>query len=155
VGRGAVRDGFATAKSSCDARAVIDLRKTYFHFRDGGTAEPIAVTDAFWPDVMAGKITLDGRLVTVSHQTADWPHWEMHPEGEELVVLIRGSIDLIVERGAQVLEAKLREPGQAWLNLRGDWHRALVHEPSDLLFITHGAGTQHRPVRGRGFTGRS
>jgi hypothetical protein len=41
----------------------------------------------------------------------------------------------------------LNAPGQAWLNLRGDWHRAIVHQPSVLLFITYGTGTEHRPVR--------
>jgi hypothetical protein len=26
------------------------------------------------------------------------------------------------------------------------WHRAIIHEPGDMLFITRGEGTQHRPV---------
>jgi len=29
---------------------------------------------------------------------------------------------------------------------RGQWHRAVVHEPSELLHVTRGAGTRHRPV---------
>lgn len=126
---------------------MIDLRKTYVHFTDGGSAEPLDVTDSFWPDLMSGKLTLGGRLVTVGHMSEDWPHWEMHPEGEELVVLLSGKVELIVERDGDELRATLERPGQAWLNRRGDWHRAIVHEPGDMLFITHGAGTEHRPVQ--------
>lgn len=138
-------DNLAMSHDDC---AAFDLRSTYVHFTDGGSAKPIAVTDQFWPDLISGKLELEGRLITVARMTADWPHWEMHPNGEELVVLLSGSVELIVERGGRELRQKLEAPGQAWLNLRGDWHRAIVHEPGDLLFITHGEGTQHRPVEG-------
>jgi hypothetical protein len=129
-----------------DSSTKFDLSETYVHFMDGGTAEPIPVTDGFWPDLISGKLVLAGRLVTVSRHTKDWPMWEMHPQGEELVVLLQGAVELVVERDGRELRQKLQQPGEAWLNLRGDWHRAIVHEPSVLLFITHGAGTQHRPV---------
>lgn len=129
-----------------DDERKIDLRSTYVQFHDGGTAETIEVTDRFWPDVMSGARALDGRLVTVSRMTEDWPHWEMHPEGEELVVLLSGKVTFVIERDGRELRQTLEAPGEAWLNRRGDWHRAIVHAPSDLLFVTHGAGTQHRPV---------
>lgn len=29
---------------------------------------------------------------------------------------------------------------------KGTWHRALIGEPMRMLFITHGAGTTHRPI---------
>lgn len=125
---------------------AFELSETYVHFRDGGTAETIEVTEQFWPDVMAGKIPLDGRLVTIGSVTEDWPRWEMHPEGEELVVLLSGHIELVVERDGDEMRVHLKEPGQAWLNRRGDWHRAIVHAPGRMLFVTHGAGTRHRPV---------
>lgn len=125
---------------------VLDLERTYVHFRDGGSAEPIEVTPSFWPDLASGKLALDGRLITLGRQSRDWDHWEMHPEGEELVVLLSGSLELVVERDGRELRARLDRPGQAWLNQRGDWHRAIVHEPSVVLFVTHGAGTQHRPL---------
>lgn len=129
-----------------DDDGTLDLRSTYVQFHDGGGAETIEVTDRFWPDVMSGERRLDGRLITAARSTEDWPHWEMHPEGEELVVLLRGKVTLVVERDGRELRQTLEAPGQAWLNRRGDWHRAIVHEPSEMLFITHGAGTQHRPV---------
>jgi hypothetical protein len=28
------------------------------------------------------------------------------------------------------------------------WHRAIVHQPGDALFVTPGAGTRTRPVEG-------
>ncbi|HMR04796.1 MAG TPA: hypothetical protein PKA88_03450 [Polyangiaceae bacterium] len=125
---------------------AFDLHNTYVHFTDGGSAEKLAVTEQFWPDLVSGKLHLGGRLITVVHMKSDWPHWEMHPKGEELVVLLSGAIELIVERDGRELRQKLERPGQAWLNLRGDWHRAIVHTPGDMLFVTHGEGTEHRPV---------
>jgi mannose-6-phosphate isomerase-like protein (cupin superfamily) len=125
---------------------MLDLKETYVHFEDGGRATAIPVTDQFWPDVMAGTIELGGRLVTVGTIEEDWTTWEMHPEGEELVVLLRGDVELVVEREGVQTRHRLREPGQACLNRRGDWHRVIVHTPGQLLFITHGPGTQHRPV---------
>lgn len=132
------------------ADTAFDLRQTYVHFTDGGAAETLPVTDHFWSDLMSGALTLGGRLVTVSSHASDWPHWEMHPNGEELVVLISGRVELIVERDGDTLRQTLEHPGQAWLNRRGDWHRALVHQPSVLLFITHGEGTLHRSVADSG-----
>jgi hypothetical protein len=38
-----------------------------------------------------------GWLVTAGHPEAEWPHWEMHPKGEELIFLLSGSVELIVE----------------------------------------------------------
>ena len=35
--------------------------------------------------------------------------------------------------------------GDGVLNPPGVWHTADVHEPGDALFITPGAGTEHRP----------
>jgi hypothetical protein len=36
-------------------------------------------------------------------------------------------------------------PGMAVINPRNVWHTADVHEPSQLLFITPGRGTENRP----------
>jgi hypothetical protein len=37
--------------------------------------------------------------------------------------------------------------GQTFVVPRGVWHRGIVRQPGELMFITPGAGTDHRPVR--------
>jgi mannose-6-phosphate isomerase-like protein (cupin superfamily) len=123
--------------------APLDLARTYVHLRPGGAAEPIAVGPDFWATL--GDRFDDGWLITRFTSTEDWPHWEMHPEGDELLVMLSGRVDLQLDDGERRWTVSLH-PGQTWLNRRGTWHRAIVHDPADMLFITAGKGTRHRPV---------
>jgi mannose-6-phosphate isomerase-like protein (cupin superfamily) len=120
---------------------------TYVHLADDGGAIPLALTDSFWPDLMSGKLELGpGRLVSFFEFDADWDSWEAHPAGEEVVCLISGAMDLVLElpQGNETVE--LREPGAFLLVPRGTWHTARVREPSRAMFITAGEGTEHRPA---------
>lgn len=126
-------------------QGAFDLAETYVHLPDGPAATPVAGGAAFWEALDHRTDLHDGRLVTVFRMAADWPHWEMHPEGDELVCLMSGAMDLIIEepRGERVVP--LRAPAAAIVP-RGAWHRAVVHAPGDALFVTRGKGTQHRPA---------
>ena len=86
-----------------------------------------------------------------------WSHWEMHPEGDEVVQLLKGSVDIVMELPEDTTEGggttattatntiELRGGGAAVIP-QGLWHTAHVHAPSEAIFITRGAGTQHRPA---------
>jgi hypothetical protein len=81
----------------------------------------------------------------ITHGTTDRPTWEMHPAGDEVVGLLSGRVDLVMEDGDR--ECSIALAGRAAvIVLQGVWHRALVYEPCDMLFTTRGAGTRHRPV---------
>ena len=126
----------------------VDLVSTYVHLTDGGVVHPIEVNETFWKDLASGRGDFrleDGWLVLCTHHTQDWIHWEVHPAGDELVYLLSGAVDLILEGqdGDRVVE--LRNRG-GYRVPRGVWHTAKVYEPSDMLFITAGAGTQNRPA---------
>lgn len=125
--------------------AGFDLTSTYVHLRPDGGAAPIAVDERFWATIADRRELDEGYLVTRGRSTEDWPHWEVHPEGEELVVVLSGRIDLQLDDERRQWTVPLRA-GQAWINPRGVWHRALVREPADMLFITAGRGTRHRPL---------
>ena len=124
------------------------IDSTYVHLGDGGAATPIPVTDSFWSDLTSGRMpeAEDGRLVMQLEAAEEWDSWEMHPEGEELVLLMSGSVDFILDRDGKESAIELRAPGSFVLVPRGTWHRARPRAPSSLLFITPGRGTQHRPV---------
>lgn len=74
----------------------------------------------------------------------DWDSWEIHPEGDELVVLLSGKVTFLIESANQTLTSDLIKTGDYAIVPKGCWHTADVHEPSQVLFITPGEGTQHR-----------
>ncbi|MBK8593414.1 MAG: hypothetical protein IPN77_30720 [Sandaracinaceae bacterium] len=126
------------------ASTPFGLEKTYVHLTADGGATPIPVTPDFWAS-LATRYDLDeGFLVTRMPMTEDWPHWEMHPEGEEVVILLSGAVDLLLDGGTRQWTVELRPETNTWINPRGVWHRGLVREPSELMFITAGRGTEHR-----------
>jgi quercetin dioxygenase-like cupin family protein len=124
---------------------AIDLSTTYVHLEDGPSALPVPVGPDFWETIDRRTELHGGRLVMVGHNAADWPDWEMHPAGEEIVFLLSGAVDLVLDEPDGERVVALR-PGQAVLVPRGVWHRGIVRTPGDTLHITRGAGTQHRPV---------
>ena len=127
--------------------AAFDFPGTFVHLDEGSSAVPIEVTDSFWPDLVSGKLALGpGRLVSFSEFDADWESWEIHPNGDEIVLLISGAMDLWFEQADGTTILELRKPGGFALVPRGTWHTAKVHEPSRAAFITAGDGTQHRPA---------
>lgn len=87
----------------------------------------------------------EGRLVALHDFSESWDSWEMHPEGEEVVVCIHGTITLIQENSAGQQETVVLNAGEYAINPRGVWHTANVAGPATALFITSGLGTQHRP----------
>jgi len=125
--------------------AAIDLTTTYVHLTDGPAARPVPVGPDFWATIGARADLAGGRLVLVVHNAADWPTWERHPAGEEIVYLLSGALDLVLEEPAGERVVALRA-GQAVIVPRGVWHRAIVHTPGDTLHITRGDGTENRAV---------
>jgi len=57
------------------------------------------------------------------HKNTDW---EMHPDGDETLTLLSGLIDLVFEDA--------------------DGEHTFVLKPGELLFMTFGDTTKHRPV---------
>jgi mannose-6-phosphate isomerase-like protein (cupin superfamily) len=125
--------------------AGFDLAETYVHLADGPAATPVEGGAAFWKTIEKRTDLHEGRLVTAFAMSGDWPHWEMHPAGDEIVYLLSGSADLILDDGKKQRTVELRGRSGCIVP-RGVWHRAIVYEPGEALFITRGAGTQHRPV---------
>jgi|SRR5215468_5939833 len=124
-----------------------DLGRTYIHLEDGPAAVRVPVAENFWQTIDQHTELLDGRLMTAFrfNSTADWPHWEMHPAGDEIVCLTSGALDLVLDDGTAERIVELRD-GATCVIPRGVWHRAIVREPSRAVFITRAAGTQTRPL---------
>lgn len=53
-----------------------------------------------------------------SRQAASWDHWERHPAGEEILTLLSGELEIVLE----------------------------IETGEERAVLTAGAGTEHRPV---------
>ncbi len=112
-------------------------------YRDGSSA----VVEASGPPVR-----IDGFTVGAPSMTQNAPHrGELHPDGDELLFVISGRIDVILEDGgdehtvgAERIEAV--HAGQAIVVPKGVWHRVEIREPSRMVHITPGPGGGHRPL---------
>jgi mannose-6-phosphate isomerase-like protein (cupin superfamily) len=127
-------------------QAGLDLFTTFVQLREDGFGLPVTWTPDFWEKLVTGD---RDRVVGAKHgaEPADFhpDEWEVHPRGDELLCLLTGAIEVILEEPDGERVVNLRG-GQACIVPRGVWHRLIMRQPSDLLFITPSSGTQLRPV---------
>lgn len=104
--------------------------------------------NAYDPYVAAHCTTADpGRLVTMATSTEDWPVWEMHPAGDEVVVVLQGKAEFIQDLGDGRFTRLVLGPNESLVNPAGVPHTANVLEPFTALYITPCPGTAHIPRR--------
>lgn len=119
------------------------------HLGPGGKALPQpAMTGPEWFDGYGERNDTDGpdgRLVSLYRFDSPWESWEMHPEGDEVVLCIEGAMT-IHQQLADGSEATIAlAPGDYAINPPGAWHTADTDVSTLALFITAGIGTVHRP----------
>jgi mannose-6-phosphate isomerase-like protein (cupin superfamily) len=122
------------------------LSSTFLRLRNDASVEPLPVDAQFWQRIASGALgTFQNEfLVTMTEYQADWPHWEMHPNGDEIVCLLSGAARFILEIKNAEQEIDLARSGSFVLVPKGTWHTARIAQASQFLFITAGEGTQHR-----------
>jgi len=80
------------------------------------------------------------------------PHLgEMHPDGDEFLHVVSGTMELILDDGdADAIGAEtvvVLHSGDACVVPRGMWHRLIAVEPSYLVHVTPGPNGAARPLR--------
>jgi quercetin dioxygenase-like cupin family protein len=85
----------------------------------------------------------EGRLVSMYRFEESWDSWEMHPNGDELVLCVDGQMTLHQEIDGVRKTVTLRS-GEAVINPPGAWHTADIEGLATAVFITSGAGTENR-----------
>lgn len=125
----------------------LHIDTTHLRLTPEGRADRLPVTDQFWPDLVAGKYGdfHNEYLVSTSSFERDWPTWEQHPNGDEIVILMKGAVDFMLETPDGLCKLEIRKPGEYAFVPKGTWHTASPLEPTTMLFITAGEGTQVRP----------
>lgn len=82
-------------------------------------------------------------LISLHEFTTDWPTWEIHPHGDEVVILISGSTTFFLKYDSGVATVELNQQGQYVVVPRNTWHTAKTPSNSRLIFITPGQGTKN------------
>ena len=109
--------------------------------------EPAFTGDLSWYAGYVERHAADGdeaRLIAEHSFEEPWDLWEMHPNGAEVVIVTAGELVLHQERDGRQ-NTVVVGPGEYAINEPGTWHTADVDEPTTVIFVTAGVGTQHRP----------
>lgn len=119
------------------------LRETFVHLKDLGQATGVTAESGFWNALEARPELQVGRMVGAIPMERDMPVWEMHPSGDELLVILSGAFDLVLQdrSGDQIIAL---EAGHSFLVPFGVWHRLHVRSPGEILFVAPGKGTEQR-----------
>ena len=129
--------------------AVNRLVQHPLHLGLGATAIvlPEFTGDMAWYETYGlghGNDGKEGRLVSMHSFHESWDSWEMHPEGDEVVLCLSGAMTLHQEmRDGSTAEVTIMA-GEYAINPPGCWHTADIEGEATALFITAGLGTEHR-----------
>ncbi|MEZ5382488.1 MAG: cupin domain-containing protein [Microthrixaceae bacterium] len=120
---------------------VIDLEGEVIGLRADGIARLMA-------HAAGPPLRLDGHTIGLSRLTGDTmpPHnGEMHPDGDEVLIMVSGAIDVDLELDAGAETVRV-DPGQALIVPQGVWHLIRLVEPGQLVNITPGPRGDYRPL---------
>jgi len=131
-----------------------DLRQTYLHLTPHERAPAIPAGEAFWKQLMTGDFTdaqveavaRGGWLISRFTHDGDWPHWERHPHGDEVLICVSGELAFDIEHADGRQEQVELGAGRTLVMPAGAWHRGRGEGPAELIAVTAGRGTDHRPA---------
>jgi mannose-6-phosphate isomerase-like protein (cupin superfamily) len=120
-----------------------ELDKTVVVLGPDLSATPFSVTPTLYEDLDAQFEGFRGRTLIGMHLFhGDWPTWERHPAGDEVVVLLSGAAEFVLDRGGRHESTPLG-PGEFIIVPRNTWHTARISTPTAMLFVTPGEGTEN------------
>jgi mannose-6-phosphate isomerase-like protein (cupin superfamily) len=132
---------YKPARRALRERRGMKFADTYLQLLDDHRVLPVPYDDEFWNRIDERTHLHAGRLLGVfdlGPGTGD--HEEMHPNGDEILILLEGEIAVVIADQRVALAA-----GELCIVPRGTWHHFDVRRGGRLLFITPGEGTEHRP----------
>ncbi|BDI59997.1 cupin [Qipengyuania nanhaisediminis] len=129
--------------------SVRRLDEAFIHLGLGASAVPQPTfTGMEWYEgyiARHGDDGAEGRLVSQHSFSEDWPAWEMHPRGSEVVICTAGTMVLTQEFPDGTRRETTLGAGEYAINPPGVWHIADIADHATAIFITAGEGTEHRP----------
>jgi mannose-6-phosphate isomerase-like protein (cupin superfamily) len=124
-----------------------DLASTFVVVQPDHSAVPVAVTPAIFEELDRRFENFRDRVLVSSFAfDADWPSWEIHPAGDEIVCLLSGEATMILDRNGTEETVHLSVPGSFVIVPKATWHTARTSTPTRMLFVTPGQGTRNKPA---------
>ena len=121
-----------------------NLKNTYAVLQPGMSLALETVSPELYPSLDANYDGFKNHSLIACHDfEEDWGSWEMHPAGDELVMLMSGRATMVVLNEDVETTVCLEKPGSYVVVPKGLWHTALITEPTKMLFMTPGEGTLH------------
>ena len=125
----------------------MNLSKTFVVINPDHSATPVDVTPTIYQELDERFDGFKGRqLIATYHFEGDWPTWEIHPHGDEVVVLLSGAADMVFEEKGTHQVVKLAKSGDYVIVPKGTWHTARIATPTSMLFITPGQDTENKGI---------
>ena len=124
---------------------ILDLASTFLVVEPDLRAIPVEVNADIYERLDRDFDHFQDRLLVSCHSfDSDWPTWEIHPAGDETVILLSGQADMVLDRIGTQEVLPLSDTGTCIIVPRGTWHTARISQPTRMLFITPGAGTENQ-----------
>lgn len=106
---------------------------------------PVPVTPAIYQELDERFDGFKGHVLVAMHEFGEsWPSWEIHPEGDELVVLLSGEAEMVLDENDGKRGVRLGNAGDYVVVPRGTWHTARISVAARMLFVTPGQGTENK-----------
>jgi len=126
-------------------KEALQIASSFVVMSDDFDADIVTVSERLYEQLDATYGDFAGRTLISCHSFEDdWPTWEVHPKGDEFVVLLSGDVDMVLASENSDETLRLSEPGAFVIVPRGIWHTAKVRETATMLFVTPGEGTDNR-----------
>lgn len=124
---------------------ALNLSKTFAVLKPDLSVDPVPVTPTIYKELDEKYDSFKAHtLMSIHSFESSWDVWERHPAGDEVVVLLSGSAKMIIRKETAKETVTLTEPGSFVIVPRNTWHTAETSEPTRMLFITPGEGTENR-----------
>ena len=121
----------------------MNLSSTFVVMNPSLSAVPVPVTPTIYEELDRHFEGFKGRvLVSCYSFDKDWPTWERHPAGDEVVCLLSGHATFLLQGDGSPIE--VRKAGDFVVVPKGVWHTAKTNVPTTMLFVTPGEGTQNK-----------
>jgi len=129
------------------ATKAFELESTFIVIEPNLSAIPVDVTPTIFQDLNERFDNFRGRwLVSCFTFNKDWTTWEIHPSGDEIVYLLSGEVEFILEQAGARNSLRLSKAGSYVIVPKGTWHTAKTNVSTAMLFVTSGEGTHNRPL---------
>ena len=121
------------------------LDRTFAVLKPDLSVKRVDVSPSLYEDLDRDFSGFRGHVLISTHRfSEDWPGWERHPAGDEIVLLQSGRATMVLRMESGDEQVELSEVGSYIVIPRDTWHTARISTPAQMLFITPGEGTENR-----------